>query len=224
MTKAMHPDFRLRVGHRKIEGVRSGAFCPLTGGGCPYFSPRFWPAGLIRPDEISHLPGAIMTSRREGLAYEPMPIRQRDVLDIWDTALKLYRRNFCVLLKWSLPAQTGLVALVVLSVLSYRWAAFLAVFPLILDCLGVPLIIGATACVVSAAARGGTVSSAQCRSFIGLHYKAVRSQYIFTSIDAVFYFVAYLAVSALAIALSERLVDIGGWIGSIFILVLLVVI
>ena len=81
-----------------------------------------------------------------------LPVRQRGTLEILDTAMKLYRRYFGVLMGWS--ALTSLIFVVLL--LPTCGLAALLVYPL------VP---GAGCCAIAAAVRGQRISFGQVWDF-----------------------------------------------------------
>lgn len=83
-----------------------------------------------------------------------LPVRRREILEILDTSLKLYRRYFWVLIGWSaLVSAISLVPLV-------NYAAFLAW----------PLLYGSVACCLAAAVRGQSVKFSQCWAFTKPRY------------------------------------------------------
>jgi hypothetical protein len=87
-----------------------------------------------------------------------LPVRRRETLEIFDTALKLYRRYFWVLLGWSaLVSATSLTAI---------FSTFLYLFVS-------PLIYGAVSCCVAAAVRGQSVRFRQCWEFTKPRYGAM---------------------------------------------------
>ncbi|RYX82517.1 hypothetical protein EON83_18975 [bacterium] len=90
--------------------------------------------------------------------YAPLPVRARGTLEIFDTALKLFRRYAGVLLAWS--ALSSLINLIpVLGGLLYIFT--------------MPLMFGAVSCVVAAAVRGQNVSFKQVWGFTKPRYGAL---------------------------------------------------
>lgn len=82
--------------------------------------------------------------------FTPLPLRARNVLELLDTALKVYKQYFWVLLGWS--AIVNLVA---------PLTGCGGILPLILT----PLELGVAACCISAAVRGQPVRFGQCWQF-----------------------------------------------------------
>ncbi len=88
--------------------------------------------------------------------FTPLPLRARSVLELIDTALKVYKQYFLVLLGWSagmhfigvLPAISPLLA----------WIGYLAF-------LLTPLKLSVAACCIAGAVRGQNVTFAQCWEF-----------------------------------------------------------
>ncbi|MBW3634876.1 MAG: hypothetical protein KY445_00245 [Armatimonadetes bacterium] len=109
-------------------------------------------------------------------AFPALPVRRRETLEIFDTALKLYRRYFWVLLGWS--ALVSVMALVPIL----NW---LSLFTL-------PLLYGAASCCVAAAVRGQGVRFRQCWQFTKPRYGALLGVI----------FLSWLVLGAFAIALS----------------------
>ncbi|PQV63770.1 hypothetical protein B1R32_109110 [Abditibacterium utsteinense] len=89
--------------------------------------------------------------------FPALPVRRRETLEIFDTALKIYRRYFWVLIGWSaLIAALSLVPIL-------NWFSFFAM----------PLLYGAVSCCVAAAVRGQKVRFSQCWSFTKPRYGAL---------------------------------------------------
>ncbi len=90
--------------------------------------------------------------------FPALPVRRRETLEIFDTALKLFRRYFWVLMGWS-----ALVA--VMSLIPFiNWFSVFFV---------TPLLYGAVSCCVAAAVRGQKVRFSQCWSFTKPRYSAM---------------------------------------------------
>lgn len=88
--------------------------------------------------------------------YAALPVRQRGTLEIIDTALKLYRRYFGVLMGWS--------ALVIFaSIITYPVGLVLAY----------PLMAGVCSCAIAAAVRGQRISFGQGWEFSKPRYGAL---------------------------------------------------
>jgi len=87
-------------------------------------------------------------------AFSALPVRRRETLEIFDTALKLYRRYFWVLLGWS--ALVSCLALVPF----FSWFSLFTM----------PLLYGAVSCCVAAAVRGQSVKFSQCWAFTKPRY------------------------------------------------------
>lgn len=89
-------------------------------------------------------------------SYAALPVRQRGTLEIIDTAMKLYRRYFGVLMGWS--------ALVIFaSIITYPVGLVLAF----------PLMAGACSCAIAAAVRGQRISFGQGWDFSKPRYGAL---------------------------------------------------
>ena len=89
-------------------------------------------------------------------SYAALPVRQRGTLEIIDTALKLYRRYFGVLMGWS--------ALVIFaSIITYPVGLVLAF----------PLMAGACSCAIAAAVRGQRITFGQGWDFSKPRYGAL---------------------------------------------------
>ena len=89
--------------------------------------------------------------------FAALPVRQRGTIEIIDTALKLFRRYFGVLMAWSaIIAVAGLLgSLAFASILTW------------------PLIYGAAACCIAAAVRGQSITFGQVWDFTKPRYGAL---------------------------------------------------
>ena len=110
-----------------------------------------------------------------------LPIRRRETLEIFDTALKIYRRYFWVLLGWS-----ALVAVLAITPILSSFSLFT-----------MPLLYGAVSCCVAAAVRGQSVKFSQCWAFTKPRYGALLgvtllSWLLFAAVLVVFYIAAAL--------------------------------
>lgn len=122
-----------------------------------------------------------------------LPVRRRETLEIFDTALKLYRRYFWVLLAWS--------AIVSLSFLTFYFSTITYLFT-------TPLLFGAVSCCVAAAVRGQGVGFRQCWEFTKPRYGAMLgalflSWLIFFAAMIVFYIAIVLLGIGAAFALAN---------------------
>ncbi|HEX9995517.1 MAG TPA: hypothetical protein VGB45_00110 [Abditibacterium sp.] len=113
--------------------------------------------------------------------FSALPIRRRETLEIFDTALKLYRRYFWVLLGWS-----ALVAVLAITPILSTFSLFT-----------MPLLYGAVSCCVAAAVRGQSVRFSQCWAFTKPRYGALLgvtllSWLLFAAVLIVFYIAAAL--------------------------------
>lgn len=122
--------------------------------------------------------------------HAALPVRQRGTLEIIDTALKLYRRYFGVLMGWS--------ALVIFaSVITYQFGIVLAY----------PLMAGACSCAIAAAVRGQRITFGQVWDFSKPRYGAL--------VLIAFVEVLLLSVAIVVIMLLGALVMVGGaWLLS----------
>ena len=121
-----------------------------------------------------------------------LPVRQRGTLEIVDTALKLYRRYFGVLMGWS-----AIVALI-LIVGSVASVGMLFAYP-----LGV----GSCACAVAAAVRGQRITFAQVWDFTKPRYGALL---LITFLSFLLLMVAVIVASLLSVLLTVA----GAWLLS----------
>ena len=111
-----------------------------------------------------------------------LPVRQRGTLEIVDTALKLYRRYFGVLMAWS-----ALVAVVMLI-------PYVAIF-------AYPLGVGSCACCIAAAVRGQRITFGQVWDFTKPRYGALLSLTLLSFLlMGVAFSVIYLASALLTVA------------------------
>ena len=110
------------------------------------------------------------------ISFAPLPVRRRGTIEIIDTALKLYRRYFGVLMGWSV--LVGLVSLLG------------SVVPFV-GLLAFPLVYGACACAVAAAVRGQRISFGQVWDFTKPRYGAL---ILLTLLSGLLLFVAVLAL------------------------------
>jgi hypothetical protein len=151
-----------------------------------------------------------MTSESPQL-MQALPVRRRETLEIFDTALKLFRRYAWVLLGWS--ALSSVLALI-------PGVSFLAF-------LTMPLLEGAASCCVAAAVRGQKVTFGQCWSFTKPRYGAmlgviVLSYIIFFCVVIALYIAAALLFVVFALILSNVPVPVqvvGGIIGFLLAMV-----
>ncbi len=119
-------------------------------------------------------------------AFPALPVRRRETLEIFDTALKLYRRYFWVLLGWS--ALVSVMALVPIL----NWISILAM----------PLLYGAASCCVAAAVRGQGVRFRQCWQFTKPRYGAL--------LGVIFLSVLVLGAVFVALYIAAFVVGIAG--------------
>lgn len=99
-------------------------------------------------------------------AFQPMPVRARNSLELVDTAIKLYRRYFVVLLTWSCACD--IINLVPrLRLLTFFTSVIVA---------------GAAVCCVAAAVRGQNVTFRQCWAFTKPRYWPLWGMYVLSGI------------------------------------------
>ena len=98
-----------------------------------------------------------MNSELSPAPLSALPVRRREILEILDTSLKLYRRYFWVLLGWSA---------IVFSLALLPFVSFFSLFLM-------PLLYGAVSCCVAAAVRGQNVKFSQCWAFTKPRYGAL---------------------------------------------------
>lgn len=119
-------------------------------------------------------------------AFAPLPVRRRDTLEIFDTALKLYRRYFWVLLAWSAIATLSSY------VASFATCGIPAGY-----FFTMPLMVGATACAIAAAVRGQNITFSQCWRFFKPRYWPTVGQYVLVSILAGLGFIGLTAIGTI---------------------------
>lgn len=143
--------------------------------------------------------------------FPALPVRRRETLEIFDTALKLYRRYLWVLLGWS--ALVSVLTFVPLLSLSTLFT--------------MPFLYGAVSCCVAAAVRGQKVTFGQCWSFSKPRYGAMLgilllSWLILFALIIAFYIAAALLFVAGAVVLSNAPVPVVTVASVIGVLALLV--
>jgi len=120
-------------------------------------------------------------SQTPATAFPPLPVRRRDVLETFDTAIKLYRRYYVVLLAWAAMVH---VAPALLGVgIVYLVPDLLPIYQICAFCVQIfvqPVLIGAVACCIAAAVRGQTVTFRQCWTFFRPRYWPTVGQYLMT--------------------------------------------
>ena len=109
-------------------------------------------------------------------SFAPLPVRRRGTIEVIDTALKLYRRYFGVLMGWSV--LVGLVSLLG----SYVPFVGLLMFP---------LVYGSCACAVAAAVRGQRITFGQVWDFTKPRYGAL---ILLVILSGIMLFLAVLAL------------------------------
>ena len=104
-----------------------------------------------------------MTSETQ---FAPLPVRQRGTLEILDTAFKLYRRYFGVLMAWSaIVSLAGLLG-------SLAFASILVW----------PFVYGSGACCIAAAVRGQRITFGQVWDFTKPRYGALLMLFLLTAL------------------------------------------
>jgi hypothetical protein len=112
------------------------------------------------------------TTSESSQLLSALPVRRRETLEIFDAALKLYRRHFGVLLGWSgLVSALSLLVSVLSMFVPLLWIP--ALFAL-------PLLYGAVSCCVAAAVRGQKVTFSQCWAFSKPRYGAMLLNLVLT--------------------------------------------
>ena len=115
-----------------------------------------------------------------------LPVRQRGTLEIVDTALKLYRRYFGVLMAWS-----ALVAVLISMGIAVPFGTILAY----------PLGVGSCACCIAAAVRGQRITFGQVWDFTKPRYGALLLlTFLSFLLMSVAFVVIYLASALLTFA------------------------
>ena len=118
--------------------------------------------------------------------FPALPVRQRGTLEIIDTAMKLYRRYFGVLMGWS--ALTA-VLMVLISLPTCGLGVLLAY----------PLVPGAGCCAIAAAVRGQRITFNQVWEFTKPRFGAL---ILVTLLSGLLFSVAYGVVSLVWLAFS----------------------
>ena len=119
-------------------------------------------------------------------SFAALPVRQRGTLEIIDTAMKLYRRYFGVLMGWS-----ALVAVMTLLSSMVPFGAFLVY----------PLIAGSGCCAIAAAVRGQTIGFSQVWDFTKPRYGALMLlTFLSTLLMGVAVGVVFIAAMIIALA------------------------
>ena len=119
-----------------------------------------------------------------------LPVRQRGTLEIVDTALKLYRRYFGVLMAWS--------ALVAVILLVGSIVSFGVLF-------AYPLGVGSCACCIAAAVRGQRMTFGQVWDFTKPRYGALL---LLTGLSFLILMVAFFVIFLLSMLLTVA----GAWL------------
>ena len=123
-----------------------------------------------------------------------LPVRQRGILEIVDTAMKLYRRYFGVLMGWS--ALSALLLVVGSSATCGAGAVLIY-----------PLIPGSCACAIAAAVRGQRISFSQVWDFTKPRYGALL---LLSFLSALLMMAAFFAI----FLLSALVTVAGAWLLS----------
>jgi hypothetical protein len=122
------------------------------------------------------------------LVADQLPLRRRGTLEIFDVALKLFKRYFPPLIVWSLVS--GLVGLLGMVIPMAGWLISLAV---------APLLFGAVGCCVAAAVHGRDVSVKDSWNFISRRYGAVLSVYILSGLLSFVIAIGFIVIFSLLI-------------------------
>lgn len=121
---------------------------------------------MIRAQQVAPLLFTF-TMREPAPVFTPLPLRARNVLELLDTSLKVYKQYFWVLIGWSalvnifgaLASTTcGSCGMVILT----------------------PIFLGVAACCVSAAVRGQNVTFGQCWQFAQARFGGMLGWYLLT--------------------------------------------
>lgn len=104
--------------------------------------------------------------REPAQQFSPLPLRARNVLELLDTSLKVFKQYFWVLIAWS-------VLLNVIGMATSMWF------------LLTPLLLGICACCVAAAVRGQRVTFGQCWQFGSQRFGNMLLWYLLTTLISV---------------------------------------
>ena len=119
------------------------------------------------------------------LVRDQLPLRRRGTLEIFDVALKLFKRYFAPLIVWSLVAS--LAQFVGMLLPAAGWIISVAV---------APIAIGSVGCCLAAAVHGRDITIKECWAFLAKRYGSVLHVYILCGL------VTFLFVIALMIGIG----------------------
>jgi hypothetical protein len=119
------------------------------------------------------------------MAQDQLPLRRRGTLEIFDVALKLYKRYFVPLIVWSMVASLAQFAGMWLP--AAGWIITIAV---------APIAIGSVACCLAAAVHGRDISIKECWNFLFKRYGSVLHVYILCGL------IAFILLFALMIVIG----------------------
>jgi hypothetical protein len=173
--------------------------------------------------------GAPVQNSAPTQAFAPLPLRALGVLEIVDTAIKLLRRYFLVLMAWSTIVMLGSNGFTLLTVaMTNSDADPIGAASAILGAsfMGMmiafflwPLITGAVTCCIAAAVRGQNVTFGQCWNFTKPRYGKILGTYFLAILMTFVVFFAYLVAIGLLVALGAIAVRGAGDVSSIIFVV-----
>ena len=110
---------------------------------------------------------SLFTMREPAPAFTPLPLRARNVLELLDTSLKVYKQYFWVLMGWS--ALVNIAGALASTTCGSCGMVLLT-----------PIFLGVAACCVSAAVRGQNVTFGQCWQFAQARFGGMLGWYLLT--------------------------------------------
>lgn len=117
------------------------------------------------------------------LVRDQLPLRRRGTLEIFDVALKLFKRYFVPLIVWSLVAS--LASFVGMLLPAAGWIISVAM---------APIAIGSVGCCLAAAVHGRDITIKECWAFLSKRYGSVLHVYILCGLVTVIFFIALMIV------------------------------
>lgn len=105
------------------------------------------------------------------LVRDQLPLRRRGTLEIFDVALKLFKRYFAPLIVWSLVSSLASFISLLLPGVGWIMAIALA-----------PIGIGSVGCCLAAAVHGRDITIKECWAFLSKRYGSVLLVYILSGL------------------------------------------
>jgi len=118
------------------------------------------------------------------LVRDQLPLRRRGTLEIFDVALKLFKRYFVPLIVWSLVSSLASFVSMLLPGVGWILAVALA-----------PIGIGSAGCCLAAAVHGRDITIKECWAFLSKRYGSILLVYVLSGL-VTFVFIFALAIIA----------------------------